>query len=332
MVELGVGITGIGSFLPERIMTNKDLEEIVDTSNQWIIERTGIEERRIAEESIATSDIASIAAQRAMENAGIKPEEIDLIILSTITADHITPSTACIVQSQIGAVNAAAFDLNAGCTGFIYSLATAKSFVKSGMYKRVLVIGAETLSKIVNWKDRNTCVLFGDGAGACIVESCEQGFGMLSEELGSDGSKGEVLIVPAGGSRTPSSLETLENGSNFIQMDGREVFKFAVRIMEKASKECLEKAGISSEDLDLLIPHQANIRIIDSALKKLKLPKEKAFVNLNKYGNMSAASIPVALDEAVKSGKVKKGDNLLLVAFGAGLTWGSTLLKWNKEE
>ena len=332
MKKFGVGITGVGSFVPENIMTNSDLEKIVDTSNEWIMDRTGIEERRIAEKGVATSDLSSIAAQRAMEDANVNPEEIDLILVATITADHMCPSTACMVQTQIGAMNAAAFDINAGCTGFIYALATAKAFVKSGIYKKILVIGAETLSKIVNWEDRNTCVLFGDGAGACIVEPCEEGFGMIAEELGSDGTKGDVLIVPAGGSRQPTSKETVEEGLNFITMDGREVFKFAVRIMEKTSKSVLEKSGVNPEDLDLLIPHQANIRIIDSASKKLGLPSEKVFVNLNKYGNMSAASIPVALDEALKSKRIKKGQNILLVAFGAGLTWGGSLLKWNREE
>ncbi len=332
MVDLAVGITGVGSFVPQKIITNYDLANIVDTSNQWIIERTGIEERRIAEDTIATSDLATIAAQRAMEDAKVLPKDIDLILVATISPDHIFPSTACIVQDKIGAINAAAFDINAGCTGYIYALTTAKAFIKSGIYKRVLVIGSEVLSKIVNWKDRNTCILFGDGAGACVVEACEEGLGIIAEELGSDGSKGDVLTVPAGGSRKPSSLETLEKGLNYIQMDGKEVFKFAVRTMEKSSKAILKKAGLDSKDIDLLIPHQANIRIIDSAMKKLKLPREKVFINLNKYGNTSAASVPVALDEALKSKKIKKGDNLLLVAFGAGLTWGSILLKWNKGE
>lgn len=332
MENYGVGITGVGSFVPENIMTNSDLEKIVDTSNQWIIERTGIEERRIAKEGVSSSDLAAIAAQRAMEDAGILPEDIDLILLATISPDYIFPSTACMVQNQIGAKNAAAFDINAGCTGFVYALTTAKAFVKSGIYKRVLVIGAETLSKIVDWKDRNTCVLFGDGAGACIVEDCQEGFGIISEDLGSDGSKADVLIVPAGGSKEPTSLKTVEEGLNFIKMDGREVFKFAVRIMEKASNDVLKKAGLTSKDIDLLIPHQANIRIIDSALKKLDLKKEKVFVNLEKYGNTSAASIPIALDEALSQKRIKKGDNILLVAFGAGLTWGGVLLKWSKEE
>lgn len=332
MVGYEAGITGVGSFLPTDIMTNRDLEKIVDTSNEWIIERTGIKERRIAQDHIATSDISALAAQKAIEDAGLTPEDIDLILLATITPDHLFPSTACMVQKHIGAINAAAFDLNAGCTGFVYALTTAKAFIKSGIYKKILVIGAETLSKITNWKDRNTCVLFGDGAGACIVEPCEEGFGMLAEELGSDGTKGDVLIVPAGGTRKPTSLETLEDGSNLMQMDGKEVFKFAVRIMDKSTKRVLEKANLESKDIDLLIPHQANVRIIDSASKKLNLPKEKVFVNLDKYGNMSAASIPVALDEALKEKRVKKGDNLVLVAFGAGLTWGSIVLKWNKEE
>ncbi len=332
LIEFGVGITGVGSSVPEDIMTNSDLEKIVDTSNEWIIERTGIEERRIAKETIASSDLAALAARKAMEDAKVLPEDIDLILVSTTTSDYIFPSTACMVQKHIGAINAAAFDINAACTGFIYALTTAKGFVKSGIYKKVLVIGVDTLSKIVNWEDRNTCVLFGDGAGACIVEPCEEGFGMLFEELGSDGTKGDVLIVPAGGSKSPTTLETVKEKLNFIKMDGREVFKFAVRIMEKTSNNVLKKAGLTSKDLKLLIPHQANIRIIDSAIKKLNLQKETVFVNLNKYGNMSAASIPVALDEALSQKRVKKGDYVLLVAFGAGLTWGSILLKWNKEE
>ena len=237
MESYGVGITGVGSFVPENIMTNSDLEKMVDTSNQWIIERTGIEERRIAEKGVSSSDLAAIAAQRAMKDANVLPEDIDLILVATISPDYIFPSTACMVQKHIGARNAAAFDINAGCTGFIYALTTAKAFVKSGIYKKILVIGSETLSKIVDWKDRNTCVLFGDGAGACIVEPCQDGFGIISDELGSDGSKGDVLIVPAGGSKEPTTLQTVEEGLNFIKMDGREVFKFAARIMEKASKE-----------------------------------------------------------------------------------------------
>lgn len=329
--NISVGISGIGSYVPERILTNFDLSQMVDTNNEWIVERTGIEERRIADETTAASDLATKAALRAIEDANVKPDEIDLIIVATATPDHVFPSSACMVQKNINASKAAAFDMSVGCSGFVYAVATGANFISSGIYKKVLVIGSEVLSKLMNWEDRNTCVLFGDGAGAVVLESCEEGYGILSYDLGSDGSKGDVLIVPAGGSRLPASIDTVNKKLHAIQMEGKEVFKFAVRIMEKASLNALEKANLNLEDLDFLVPHQANIRIIDSALKKLNLSKEKACVNLNKYGNMSAASIPVAFDEAVKAGRIKKGDNIVLVAFGAGLTWGSMVVKWNKE-
>ncbi len=332
MKDFSVGISGIGSFVPEEVLTNHDLAQMVDTSHEWIVTRTGIEERRIAPTSMATSDLSTEAAIRALEDAKLKPEEIDLIIVATITPDFGMPATACIVQKNIGAVNAAAFDLNAGCTGFVYGLSTGANFIKTGIYDKVLVIGGETLSRILNWEDRNTCVLFGDGAGACVLERCDEGYGILSQELGSDGSNYESLIQPAGGSREPANIESLANNLHYIHMDGREVFKFAVRAMEKSSMAALAKANMDISDLDFLVPHQANIRIIDSARKKLNLSKDKVYVNLNKYGNMSAASIPVALDEAVKANKIKKGNSVLLVAFGAGLTWGSIVLRWNKEE
>lgn len=332
MRNISVGISGVGSYLPENRVTNDDLSKIVETSHEWIVERTGIHERRVLSEDMATSDTATIASKKALEDAKLKPEDIDLIIVATVTADYALPSTACIVQKNIGAMKAAAFDINAGCSGFVYGLTLGESFIKSGVYEKVLVIGAETLSRIVDWQDRNTCVLFGDGAGACILEKCEDGFGILSSELGSDGTNGEVLIQPAGGSKFPASQETLDKRLHYIKMDGKEVFKFAVRVMEKASINVLEKANLKLEDLDFLVPHQANTRIIDAAAKKLKLEKDKIYVNLNKYGNMSSASIPVALDEAIKDNKIKKGDNILLVAFGAGLTWASMTLKWNKEE
>lgn len=331
MKKIDVGISGIGSYVPEKILTNDDLSKLVDTSSDWIIERTGIHERRIVEDDIATSDIATIAAKNALEDANVKPEDIDLIIVATVTADHAFPSTACIVQKNIGATKSVAFDINAGCSGFVYGLSLGESFIKSGVYKKILVIGAETLSKIIDWQDRNTCVLFGDGAGACVLEECVDGFGILSSELGSDGTNGDVLSQKAGGSRLPASIDTVENRLHFIQMDGKEVFKFAVRVMEKASLNVLEKANLEIEDLDFLVPHQANMRIIDSAAKRLKLEKDKVCVNLNKYGNMSSASVPVALDEAVKNNKIKKGDNILLVAFGAGLTWASMTIRWNRE-
>ncbi|NLV88667.1 MAG: ketoacyl-ACP synthase III [Tissierellia bacterium] len=327
-----VGISGIGSYVPDNVITNEDLSKIVDTSNEWIIERTGIQERRIVDEKTATSDIASVAAERALKDARLKPEDIDLIIVATATSDHSFPSTACIVQKNIGATRAAAFDISVGCSGFVYGLTVGEQFIRSGLYERVLVIGAETLSKIVDWQDRNTCVLFGDGAGACVLERCEENMGILASELGSDGTNGSVLIQPAGGSRQPANEETVKNRLHFIKMEGREVFKFAVRVMDKASQSVIEKANLKLEDIDFLVPHQANVRIIDAAAKKLALDQDKVYVNLNKYGNMSSASIPVALQEAIEKKKIKKGDNVLLVAFGAGLTWASMIIKWNRRE
>lgn len=330
--KISVGISGIGSYVPEKILTNLDLSKMVDTSNEWIIERTGIEERRIADKEQAASDLATQAALRAMEDARVKAEDIDLIIVATASPDHVFPATACLVQKNIGAIKAAAFDMSVGCSGFVYGVVTGANFISTGIYRKVLVIGSEVLSKLINWEDRNTCVLFGDGAGAVVLEACEEGFGILSCNLGADGSGWDKLIVPAGGSRMPVDLETMANNLQSIQMEGKEVFKFAVRIMEKASLDAIYKAGLSLSDLDFLVPHQANIRIIDSALKKLNLSKDNACINLTKYGNMSAASIPVAFDEAVKQGRIKKGDNVVLVAFGAGLTWGSLLLRWSREE
>ncbi len=327
-----VGISGVGSFVPENILTNYDLMKMVDTSNEWIVERTGIRERRIGSKDISTSDLGTEAAKRALKDANLKPEDIDLIIVATITPDHLFPSTACIIQDNLKATNAAAMDINAACTGFVYGIVTGASFVKSGMYDRVLVIGGENLSKIIDWKDRNTCVLFGDGAGACVLERCDEGYGILSYELGSDGENRQVLIQPGGGSKIPASMESIEDNLHTLKMDGREVFKFAVRTMERTSKVALERANLQVEDIDLLIPHQANIRIIDAARKKLDLPMDRIYVNLDRYGNMSSASIPVALDEAIRDKKIKKGDNILFAGFGAGLTWGSLILKWNKEE
>ena len=325
-----VGIAGIGSYVPSKVITNEDLSKLVDTSNEWIVQRTGIRERRIVDDSTSTSDIATIAAKRALQDGNITPEEIDLILVATVTPDMVFPSTACIVQKNIGAVNAAAFDISVGCAGFIYGLSIGVSFIRSGAYNKVLIIGAETLSKIVNWKDRSTCILFGDGAGACVLERCEDGFGFLDFDLGSDGTGGDLLTMPAGGSRLPASFETVSNNLHTIKMDGQEVFKFAVRIIEKTSLNLLNKANIALDEIDYLVPHQANIRIIEAASKKLKLSDDKVYVNLDRYGNMSSASIPVALDEAYKNSLLNKGDMVLLVAFGAGLSWGSTLIKWNK--
>ncbi|MFZ5966341.1 MAG: beta-ketoacyl-ACP synthase III [Bacillota bacterium] len=325
-----VGILGIGSYMPEKVVTNADIVKTVDTTEEWIITRTGIQERRVADESIATSDLSTEAALRACKDANISPEEIDLIIVATLTPDMAFPSTACIVQKNIGAVNAAAFDLEAACSGFLYGITIGKQFIATGEYEKVLVIGGETMSKIVDWKDRNTCVLFGDGAGAVVLGPTEEGHGILSTYLGADGEGGKFLYVPAGGSRQPISVRAIEESEHFIKMDGSEVFKFAVRVMGKAALQAIEKAGLTADDIDYIVPHQANIRIIEAAAKKLKMPMDKVHVNLHKYGNTSAASVPVALDEAIKENKIKKGDHVVLVGFGGGLTWGATVIKWNK--
>lgn len=324
------GIIGIGSYLPENIVTNFDLEKIVDTSDEWIASRTGIKRRRIADENTATSDLATIAAQRALECANTSIDEIDLIIVATLTPDFPFPSTACIVQDRLKAHNAAAFDLSAACSGFVYGMAMGRSFIETGMYKKVLVIGAETMSKILDWQDRNTCVLFGDGAGAVVLGEVNDDEGILSVHLGSDGAGAEYLNQPAGGTRMPASEKTINDRLHYVKMNGSEVFKFAVRVMADAANEALELADMNIEDVDYIVPHQANIRIIESSIiKRLKYPMEKVFVNLHEYGNMSGASIPVALDEAYRQGKFKKGDNVLLVGFGAGLTWASSLIKWS---
>lgn len=324
-----VGILGTGSFLPEKVLTNADLEKMVETTDEWIITRTGIKERRMAPADMASSDMAYEASIKAMERAGVTAEELDLIIVATVTPDMSFPSTACILQAKLGAKKAAAYDLSAACTGFLYGITTAAQFIQNGLYKYVLVVGVESLTKITNFEDRNTCVLFGDGAGAVVMGESEAGYGFLSYELGADGSGGELLSQPAGGSRRPATKETVENKEHFIQMAGGEVFKFAVRVMEQVSESVLEKAGLTKEDVSLLVPHQANLRIIDAARKRLGLPTEKVVVNLDRYGNMSSASIPVALDEAIQENRVQKGDIIVLVGFGGGLTWGGSVIRWN---
>lgn len=321
------GFLGTGSFLPENEVTNFDLEKIVDTNDEWIRSRTGIEARRIADDDVATSDLAYEAALIALKAANITAEEVDTIIVATITPDMSFPSTACILQDRLGAVNANAFDVSAACSGFVYGITIAKQFVEGGLSKNVLVIGAETLSKITDFTDRNTCVLFADGAGAAVIGPVTTG-GILAVDLGANGSGGKFLTQPAGGSRMPASQETLDNRLHYIKMDGSEVFKFAVRIMAKSSQAVIDKAGWLLEDIDYLVPHQANIRIINSAGKKLKLPIEKVHVNLHKFGNTSSASVAIALDEAVRSNKVKRGDKIVLVAFGGGLTWGALAVEY----
>lgn len=324
------GILGTGACLPEKVMTNFDLEKLVDTSNEWIVERTGIRERRIADPETATSDMCLKAARAALKDAGVKAEELDLIIVATATPDYMFPSTACIVQDKLGAAHAGAFDLAAGCSGFVYGFSVASQMIASGLYQKVLVIGAETLSRIMDWTDRNTCVLFGDGAGAAVVGRVEDGYGVLALELGSKGSGAMELYQPAGGSRRPATHETVDGHGHFIHMNGKEVFKFAASIMPATCKRVLAKAGLTIGDVDMLFPHQANQRIIDNAVKHLKIDPAKVWVNIDKYGNTSAACIPICLTEAQREGRLHKGDNVLVVAFGTGLTWGSMLLKWAK--
>lgn len=328
---ISVGIVGTGSYVPEKVLTNLDLEKMVDTSHEWILSRTGICQRHIAEPETPVSELCAQAALRALEDGNTSPEEVDLIIVATATPDYLFPATAGIVADRIGAKNAAAFDLEAACTGFLYGITTGAQFIATGMYKNVLVIGGEILSKFLDWEDRSTCILFGDGAGAALLQPVEEGYGFLGYDLGIDGSGSQLLTLPGGGSHNPASLLTIEKKLHTIHMAGSEVFKFAVRIMGETALKAVEKANLQKEDIDWLIPHQANIRIVDAAVKRLGIDPSKVVVNLDRYGNMSAASIPVALDEASREGKLKPGDILVMVGFGAGLTWGAAVLKWSKR-
>ena len=321
-------IIGTGSYAPERILRNADLEHMVDTSDEWIIERTGIRERRIASEKQAASDLAYEASKAALKNAGLKAKDMDLIILASVSGDMLLPATACILQDKLDAKRAAAFDVNAACSGFIYALSVADAFIRSGTYRKVLVVGAEVLSKFTDWEDRTTCVLFGDGAGAVILDATEGDRGVLSVKIHSDGSMWELLHTPGGGSRVPASKETVRKRMHFIKMKGNETFKVAVRTLESIVIETLKEHKLKSSDLSLLIPHQANLRIIQATAKRLHLPMERVVVNLDRFGNTSAASIPIALDETVRAGRVRNGDYVLLEAFGGGLTWASALIKW----
>ena len=321
-------IISVGSYLPERILSNFDLEKMVDTSDEWITERTGIKERRIADESQAASDLAFEASKIALERAGLNAGEIDMIIVATITGDMPFPSTACFLQNRLGASRAVGFDINATCSGFLYALYIADVFIRSGMHRKILVVGAEVLSKVTDWKDRTTCVIFGDGAGAAIVESTSEDRGILSMSINSDGSMWELINIPGGGSRNPASTDTLKKGLHSIRMKGNETFKVAVRTLEDVALKTLADNNLDPSQLSLLVPHQANLRIIQATAERLNLPMEKVFVNLERYGNTSAASIPIALDEALTSGRIKDGDYILLEAFGGGLTWASALIKW----
>ncbi len=323
-----VKIVGMGSAVPERILTNRDLEQMVDTSDEWIVTRSGIRERHISDDQTATSDLAAVAAQRALKRAGITPQEVDAIIVGTATPDMIFPSTACLVQDRIGAANAAPMDLVAACSGFIYALSVARGLIISGQYRTILALGAETLSKFTDYQDRNTCVLFGDAAGAVVLRATEKDEGILQIYLGGNGHLWHLLHLPAGGTRMPASHETVDKRLHFIKMSGNEVFKSAVKAMGDAALKVLRKAGMTGADVNLLIPHQANIRIIQATARRIKLPMSKVYVNIDRYGNTSAASIPLAMDEAYHKGSVKPGDIWLLVAFGGGFTWGSALIRW----
>ena len=321
-------IISTGSYVPENVITNSDLEQIVDTSDEWIIERTGIKERRIVNGTQSTSDLAYEAAHEALKRAGLKPGDIDLIIVATISGDMVFPSTACFLQQKLGAKKAAAFDLNAACSGFVYGLHLANSLIKSGAHDRILLVGAEVLSKFTDWRDRATCVLFGDGAGAVVLEGTKEKQGIYSTHIYSDGSLSDLISLPGGGSRNPCSKETILKRLHFMKMKGNETFKVAVRTLEELATTTIERNGLDASQLSLLIPHQANLRIIQATAKRLGLSEEKVFINIDKYGNTSAASIPIALDEAVREGRCRKGEYTLLEAFGGGLTWGSALLRW----
>ena len=321
-------IIGTGSAVPDKVLTNSDIEKMVDTSDEWIVTRTGIRERHIAGDGEYTSLFAAKAADKALEMAGVKAEEIDLILLATVTPDFPFPSTACLVQNELKAVNATAFDLSAACSGFLYGLSVAEKFIKTNAAQKVLVIGAETLSRIVDWDDRNTCCLFGDGAGAVVLEAVEGERGILSNHMRSDGSYWELLHQPGCGSRNPVSMRAIEERLPYISMQGNEVFKHAVRAMGEIASEALAANNLTADDIDLFIAHQANRRIIDATAKRLGLAESKMFNNLERYGNTSSASIPIALDEANRSLRIHAGDLVLFAAFGGGLTWASTIMRW----
>lgn len=321
------GIVGAGFYVPEKVLTNNELEKMVETSDEWIRTRCGISERRIAEKGVGTSDLSAKASLKALKNAGVKPEEIDLIIAATTTSDMPLPSCACFIQKKIGAVNAAAFDLGAACAGFVYALVTAEQFIKTGAYQTILVIGADIISSYIDWTDRSTCVLFGDGAGAVILKGVSSG-GILSSVLGCDGSHTDLLKVCAGGSRAPATSETVKSKEHYLRMSGSEVFKLAVRGMSDAVVKALAKAHVDKKEIACFIPHQANQRIIDAVGERLEVPKEKIFVNVHKYGNTSAASCVIALCEALEQGRIKKKDKVVFATFGSGLVWGAVVLEW----
>ena len=326
-----VGIIGVGAYAPETVMTNSDLEKMVDTSDQWITERTGIRERRISPADVPTSELAALAAEKALADAGLTIDDMDAIIIGTSSPDMFYPSVGCLVQTRLKANRKIpAFDLQAGCSGYSYAMVVATQFIRTGMFKKVLVIGADEISKMINWQVRNTCILFGDGAGAVVLGEVDAPYGILGAFMGADGIGGELLKFPAGGTRMPATEETVRQKLHSVHMEGNEVFKFAVRVMGEAAGKALEDAGLVESDIDWLIPHQANMRIIQSAAKRLKMPMEKVIINLDRYGNTSSASIPLALEEAVRDGRIQPGNIVMMVGFGAGLTWASLVLRWGK--
>jgi 3-oxoacyl-[acyl-carrier-protein] synthase III len=322
-----ITITGLGCYVPERVMGNDELAQLVETSDEWIVERTGIRERRVARPDEAMSDLAFPAAQRALEQAGVEPSELDLIIVATVTADMAFPSTGALLADRLGSPDAAAYDLSAGCTGFMYALAQGYGMIAAGLSERALVVGGDVLSKIVNWHDRRTCVLFGDGAGAVLLERGDTG-GFLGFELGADGGGGFHLQMPAGGSRMPASAETVAQELHFAQMNGREVFKFATRVLVSSAEKLLDECGVAIDEVDVYVPHQANVRIIDYAAEKLGIAEDRIIVNVDRYGNTSSGSIPLALADAETEGKLRPGAMVLMTGMGAGLTWGSALMEW----
>lgn len=328
MEELKSRILGTGSSLPEKVLTNADLEKMVDTSDEWITTRTGIKERHIAREDQALSDFAFLAGKNALEMAEVKPEELDLVLLATVTPDQPIPATSCTVQHKLGAVNAAAFDFQAGCTGFVYGLSIADKYIKAGEAKKILLIGGEVLSKITDYQDRATCILFGDGCGAVVLSAEKGDKGILSTSIHSDGSMADFIEMPAGGSKIPASIDSLEKRLHFVKMKGNETFKVAVRRIEGACREALSKAQVPPEKVRWFIPHQANLRIINAVAERLGWPPETFVINIDRVGNTSAGSIPIALDEAVRENKVKDNDILAFSAFGAGLTWGAAVIRW----
>lgn len=324
-----VTVAGTGSYVPEKILTNDDLAKIVDTSDEWITTRTGIKARRIAADDEFTSDMGAKAAVKALEQANIEASDVELIIVATITPDTPTPATACYVQTKIGANSAVAFDISAACSGFLYAMKLAKRLISDGAYKNALIIGAEKLSSVTNWEDRNTCVLFGDGAGAAVLRRSEENEGrILATEMGTDGRHTQLLDIKGGGSACPITTENADQNLQTLAMQGREVFKLAVNAMRTAAETVIERAGLTPEDIKLVVPHQANLRIIDAIADRLTIPNEKVFVNLHDYGNTSAAAVAIALDEAHREGRFERGDNIILVVFGAGLTWAATAIEW----